>query len=207
MTLEGGAMRSFNESAVEPSARADGENESDVLPRPSSVHDRFLHFVDVALRKARPFAADVDPVVIKLSLLLRKVAQLMSEDANWMVHRPAGWTQASYRICFTLWVSGPMPPHKVAESTNMSRASISAGMKRIFEAGLITKEPHKDDLRSTVLKLTDKGGHAVESTYLAHLGLETEWFGPLTDAERLVLFMLLEKMLAGEEAEKADNRR
>jgi DNA-binding MarR family transcriptional regulator len=200
-------MRSFNGSAVETPARADGDLETDIRPRPRSVHDRFLHFVDVALRKARPVAADIDPMVIKLSLLLRKVAELMSDDANWMVHRPAGWTQASYRICFTLWVSGPMPPHKVAESTNMSRASISAGMKRIFEAGLIIKEPHKDDLRSTVLKLTDKGRNAVESTYLAHLGLETNWFDPLTDAERLVLFMLLEKMLSGEEAERADNRR
>jgi hypothetical protein len=49
---------------------------------------------------------------------------------------------------------------------------------------------------------TDKGRNAVESTYLAHLGLETNWFSPLTDAERLVLFMLLEKMLPGEEAER-----
>ncbi|MQA08924.1 MAG: MarR family transcriptional regulator [Pseudonocardiaceae bacterium] len=200
-------MSSVNEAAVDPAALSDQDEEMDILPPPGSVHDRFLHFVDAALHKAGAIAGDTDPMVIKLSLLLRKVAQLMSDDAHWTVHRPAGWTQASYRICFALWVSGPLPPNKVAQSTNMSRASISAGMKKIFEAGLITKEPSKDDLRSTVLKLTDKGKHAVESTYLAHLGLESNWFGPLTDVERRLLFMLLEKMLSGEEAAIADGWR
>lgn len=159
--------------------------------------DRFRKFVDAAVERATSVLEFDDPMVLKLSLMLRKVTQLMAEDANRKVHQPEGWTQANFRICFALWVSGPMPPHQISTVSNMSRATVSAAIKKILEDGLISKEPSTVDQRSTVLRLTPAGEEAVIRTYQSHIGLEHEWLQPLTNTERLLLFMLLEKLLDG----------
>lgn len=165
--------------------------------RRETTGDRFRKFVDAAVERAAPILDFEDPMVLKLSLMLRKVTQLMADDANRKVHQPEGWTQANFRICFALWVSGPMPPHQIAAVSNMSRATVSAAIKKILEDGLISKEPSTVDQRSTVLRLTPAGEEAVIRTYRSHIGLEHEWLQPLTDTERLLLFMLLEKLLDG----------
>jgi DNA-binding MarR family transcriptional regulator len=165
--------------------------------RRQTTGDRFRNFVDAAVGRATPILDFEDPMVLKLSLMLRKVTQLMAEDANRKVHQPEGWTQANFRICFALWVSGPMPPHQIAAVSNMSRATVSAAIKKILEDGLITKEPSPVDQRSTVLRLTPAGEDAVVRTYQSHIGLEHEWLQPLTSTERLLLYMLLEKLLDG----------
>ncbi|GAA3677095.1 hypothetical protein GCM10023081_14240 [Arthrobacter ginkgonis] len=170
--------------------------------RRETTGDRFSKFVEAAVERAAPVVDVEDPMVLKLSLMLRKVTQLMADDANRQVHQPEGWTQANFRICFALWVSGPMPPHQIAAAANMSRATVSAAIKKIIEGGLISKEPSTVDQRSTVLRLTPAGEEAVVRTYRSHIGLEHEWLQPLTDTERLLLFMLLEKLLNGPAAQE-----
>ncbi|GAA1348942.1 MarR family transcriptional regulator [Arthrobacter koreensis] len=158
---------------------------------------RFESFVDAAVTRAESTLEFEDPMVLKLSLMLRKVNQLMTDDANRQVHQAEGWTQASFRVCFGLWVAGPMPPHLIAATTNMSRASVSAAIKKIEEDGLISREPSPVDQRSTVLRLTDAGEQAVIRTYQSHIALEHHWLEPLNETERLMLFLLLRKLLTG----------
>lgn len=123
------------------------------------------------------------------------MSQAMQDDADRRVHKPAGWAQASFRLCFALWTLGPLPPHRISSVTSMSRATISSALKKVLDDGLITKEPSKEDQRSMVLQLTEKGENLTRETYEAHLRLEEEWFGSLTEAERLVMLMLMEKIL------------
>lgn len=165
--------------------------------RRETTGDRFRKFVEAAVERATATVKFEDPMVLQLSLMLRKVTQLMADDANRKVHQPEGWTQANFRICFALWVSGPMPPHQIASVSNMSRATVSAAIKKILDDGLVSKEPSTVDQRSTVLRLTPAGEAAVIRTYQSHIGLEHEWLQPLTNTERLLLFMLLEKLLDG----------
>ena len=163
---------------------------------------RFESFVDAAVTRAESTLEFEDPMVLRLSLMLRKVTQLMSEDANRQVHQAEGWTQASFRVCFGLWVAGPMAPHQIAATSNMSRASVSAAIKRIEEEGLISREPSTVDQRSTVLRLTEAGERAVVRTYESHIALEHNWLEPLNETERLLLFMLLRKLLGGPAAQE-----
>lgn len=164
--------------------------------------ERFKTFVDSAVERAESILEFDDPMVLKLSLMLRKVNQLMADDANRQVHQVEGWTQASFRVCFGLWVAGPMPPHQIASAANMSRATVSAAIKKIEEEGLISREPSTVDQRSTVLRLTPAGEAAVVRTYQSHIRLEHDWLQPLTDTERLLLFMLLGKLLDGPAAQE-----
>lgn len=164
--------------------------------------ERFQRFVDAAVTRAESTLEIEDPQVLQLSLMLRKVNQLMADDANRQVYQPEGWTHASFRICFGLWVAGPMAPHQIASTSNMSRATVSAGIKKIEEDGLISREPSTVDQRSTVVRLTPAGEEAVLRSYQAHIGLEHHWLTPLADTERLLLIMLLRKLLNGPAAQE-----
>lgn len=163
--------------------------------------ERFQRFVDAAVERAGSTLRFEDPRVLQLSLMLRKVNQLMADDATRNVYQSEGWTHASFRICFGLWVAGPMAPHQIASTSNMSRATVSAGIKKIEEEGLISREPSTVDQRSTVVRLTPAGEEAVMRSYQAHIGLEHDWLTPLTDTERLLLVMLLQKLLDGPAAQ------
>ena len=170
--------------------------------RHQTTGERFRIFVDSAVARAESALEFDDSMVLRLSLMLRKVSQLMADDANRKVHQVEGWTQASFRVCFGLWVVGPMPPHQIASASNMSRATVSAALKKIEEEGLISREPSAVDQRSTVLRLTPAGEAAVVRTYQSHIGLEHDWLQPLTQTERLLLFMLLGKLLDGPAAQE-----
>lgn len=158
-------------------------------------NDRFRTFVETASQKAKELDTGHDPIIAQLSLVARKMSQLMQDDADRRVHKPAGWAQSSFRVCFALWTMGPLPPHRISAVTNMSRASVSAALKKILDDGLVTKEPSVDDQRSLLLQLTPKGEKLTHETYEAHLGLEAEWFGSLTEAERMVMLILMQKIL------------
>jgi DNA-binding MarR family transcriptional regulator len=111
------------------------------------------------------------------------------------VYRPAGWSHAGFRICIALWVMGPIPSHQVTAMTNMGRATVSAALKRISEEGLVTKEPSTDDARSVMVRLTPEGERAIRESYAWHLQIEHEWFDVLTEIEKQVLLMLLDKLM------------
>ncbi|GAA4430900.1 hypothetical protein GCM10023169_34800 [Georgenia halophila] len=155
----------------------------------------FKSFVDSVTDKVADEGIDTEGVIPRLSLMTRKLNQLMADDAAQRVYRPGGWSHASFRICVSLWVMGPLPSHRVASMTNMSRATVSAALKKILEDELITKEPSTEDLRSVVVRLTPRGEKLIRESYQWHLEVENEWFGALTEAERHILLMLLEKIM------------
>jgi|SRR5690625_21141 len=159
------------------------------------VGDRFHTFVESAVERASQVLDFDDPMVLRLSLMLRKVNQLMADDANRKIHVPDGWTQTSFRVCFALWVSGSLPPHRISAATNLSRATVSAAIKKVEKDGLVVRKQSAVDQRSTVLSLTQEGETAIVRSYDSHIELEHQWFQPLTDTERLLLFSLLDKLL------------
>lgn len=156
---------------------------------------RFQAFVESAVTKASESFEIDDPMVLKLSLMLRKVNQLNTEDANRKIYIPDGWTTSSFRVCFALWVAGSLPPHRISQATNLSRATVSAVVKKVEKEGLVERKRSEIDQRSTVLSLTEEGHAAISRSYQSHIHLEHEWFAALTDIERLLLFSLLQKLL------------
>ena len=172
---------------------------TDSSPEPEEetpVRPPFYSFVDgVAEVVSREDVAS-DSVTPRLSLMMRRVNQLMSDDATRRVYRPHGWSHAGFRICIALWVMGPMASHRVTAMTNMGRATVSAALKRISDEGLVIKEPSPDDLRSVHVRLTPLGEEKIRESYAVHLAGEHEWLDAMTLAEKHMLLMLLEKLAA-----------
>ncbi|GGA75064.1 hypothetical protein GCM10011490_27250 [Pseudoclavibacter endophyticus] len=163
---------------------------------PGGLGQQFPTFADLVAVKAIEEGIEVDPLTPKLSLLARRLGQTMLDDSHREVYKPAGWSHASYRICITLWVMGPLPSHRVTAMTNMSRATVSAALKRSVDDGLVTKEASTDDARSVTVELTPLGEAKIRQSYTEHLAFEREWFNALTDIEKQLLVLLIEKLLA-----------
>src|SRR5690606_13085896 len=101
----------------------DAPAEEELPPRPP-----FRSFVDRVADKVDEEGIDDDLVIPRLSLMMRKLNQLMTDDATQQVYRPAGWSHAGFRICIALWVMGPMASNQVTAMTNMGRATVSAAL-------------------------------------------------------------------------------
>lgn len=162
---------------------------------PGGLGHEFPSFADRVAAKALESGVESDPLTPKLSLLARRIGQTMLDDSFREVYKPAGWSHASYRICITLWVMGPLPSHRVTAMTNMSRATVSAALKRSVDDGLVTKEASTDDARSVTVGLTPLGEEKIRDSYSKHLTYERRWFEALTDIEKQLLIMLIEKLL------------
>lgn len=163
---------------------------------PAGLGRKFSSFADLVAARAIHEGLIEDPTTPRLSLLARRLGQEMIDDSASLVYKPAGWSHASYRICITLWVMGPLPSHRVTSMTNMSRATVSAALKRLDEEGLITKTASEVDARSVTVSLTPAGENQIRTSFAAHMRYEDSWFAALTDIEKQLLIMLIEKLLA-----------
>jgi len=187
------------------SPRSAKDTDSQLVPGKKIAHsgrsgERFAHFVDKALARAEQEMEVQQPNTLRLSLMLRKISQMMSDEYTQTIYQPEGWTQTSFRVCFGLWISGPMPQHQISSDTNMSRATVSAALKNLEQTGFIERKQSDADQRSSIVSLTAKGTETIIRSYRQHLELELEWFDPLTDIERLLLLSLLNKILHGPSA-------
>jgi len=157
----------------------------------------FLRFVETAEERARAELVDYGGnSVVALSLLMRRVNKLMAVDAEQVILGPHNLTWASFRVCFALWVAGPQEPHRVAISTSMSRASVSAARKALVDKGYVTTASSPSDLRSIVMSLTPEGYRQITEIYQRHLQLTAEWLEPLSPPEQQILLGLLGKIMA-----------
>ena len=58
----------------------------------------------------------IDRQAMQLILLLHRVTNVVVYDLESRVHRPAGWSWSAFRAVFTLWISGPLEPSRLAET-------------------------------------------------------------------------------------------
>jgi DNA-binding MarR family transcriptional regulator len=77
----------------------------------------------------------------------------------------------------------------------MSRAAVSNLGKTLSADGLLVRTPAARDGRSVLLSLTVEGEREMVEMFAAHNEREQEWAGVLSDAERRILVMLLDKLI------------
>lgn len=129
-------------------------------------------------------------------LSLNRAAGAITYDLESIIHRPRLGSWAAYTLLFVLWNAGPMPSHRLAELSNMSRAAVSNMTKTLFAKGYIVKKPHSRDGRAITLHLTDSGTEAIEESFAEEIGREREWMSALTDIEQQLLIQLLDKLIS-----------
>ena len=109
---------------VTPPTTLDPARLDAAAPALNDGHDEALAFVTRALDETPRRIDGVDRASMELILLLHRVTNVVVYDLESRVHRPAGWSWAAFRAVFTLWISGPLEPSRLAETSGMcSRAA------------------------------------------------------------------------------------
>ncbi|QTQ08933.1 winged helix DNA-binding protein [Macrococcoides canis] len=83
---------------------------------------------------------------------------------------------------------------KLIYKLNREQTSISRAIKKLFESGLIKKEQSKFDMRSSVLKPTDKGLEIIKRSQEIKMKVVRNFMKELSTEESEQLIILLEKI-------------
>lgn len=129
-------------------------------------------------------------------LSLNRAAGVVTYDLESTIHRPRLGSWAAYTLLFVLWNAGPLPSHRLAELSNMSRAAVSNMTKTLLTKGYIEKKPHSKDGRAVTLHLTKLGTEAIEKSFAEEIRRERQWMSALTDIEQQLLIQLLDKLIS-----------
>lgn len=87
-----------------------------------------------------------------------------------------------------------MTQKKLIYKLNREQTSISRAIKKLFESGLVKKEQSKFDMRSSVLKPTDKGLEIIKKSQKIKMKVVRNFMKELSTEESEQLIMLLEKI-------------
>lgn len=156
--------------------------------------DAAVAFVGSAVDEAAERMPDIDRDAMQLVLLLHRVTNAVVYDLESTVHRPAGWSWSAFRAVFTLWISGPLEPSRLAERSGMSRQAVSSLIKTLEGDGLIVRSTAARDARSIVLSLTPAGEARIADVFRDHNRRESDWAAVLDPHERGLLIGLLGKL-------------
>ncbi len=167
---------------------------------------RYTEFVDEAASRVGQEVPGSSPNIVRLGHALRRVSGSIVYDLEATVQRPAGWSWASFRVGYVLWVNGPTEPSDIAALAGISRAAASATIKTLVARRLLTRTASVKDRRSALLALTPEAHETLSAMYARHHELESRWFGTLEEHEQLILLGLLEKLRTGHAARSAARR-
>ena len=168
--------------------------------------DEALAFVDRAVDDVPDRLEGIDREAMQLILLLHRVTNVVVYDLESRVHRPAGWSWSAFRAVFTLWVSGPLEPSRLAEMSGMSRQAVSSLVKTLEADGLIARTAAENDARSVVLSLTPTGTRKVMQVFREHNLRESDWAAMLDPDERDTMIRLLGKLAHAGQQEWVSHR-
>jgi DNA-binding MarR family transcriptional regulator len=168
--------------------------------------DPALAFVARAVETTSARLDGIDRQSMELVLLLHRVTNTVVYDIESTVHRPGGWSWSAFRAVFTLWISGPLEPSRLAELSGMSRQAVSALVKTLEADGLIARRAATNDARSIVLTLTPSGEVRIRTVFAEHNRREADWAAALEPDERDTMIRLLAKLADAGQQEWVNHR-
>ncbi|HEY5854876.1 MAG TPA: MarR family transcriptional regulator [Aldersonia sp.] len=136
------------------------------------------------------------PAATEVLLTLNRASSVVTYDLESSIHRPKGWSWASFRLMYVVWLVGPIESKQAAELSGSSRAAISNLTKPLVADGLLQRTPDPVDGRSVRLSLTDAGAARMKELFAVQNEREQAWVNVLTEAEQRILVLLLNKLIA-----------
>lgn len=135
----------------------------------------------------------IDLDAMQLVLMLYRVTNAIVYDIESTVHRPAGWSWSAFRLCFTLWVDGPLPLHAAARRTGMSKPAVLALSRTLEKDGYLVRAGDRG--RSRTLGLTPAGSRQLETVLGEHNRREQRWASALSRDELASAVRLLRTLV------------
>jgi DNA-binding MarR family transcriptional regulator len=122
-------------------------------------------FEEAARDKVADEIPGADLGVFAATFDLIRLSTRVMHDLESSVHRPAGWSYAGFRVMFTVWVAGSLPPMDIAHLSGLSRAAVSSVVNTLERDGLVTRSRESDDRRVVTVRLTEEGERRLAETY------------------------------------------
>lgn len=97
-------------------------------------------------------------------------------------------------VLFELWKKDGLRQIDLAKQLDLSPPTVNKMLKGLIDVNLVTRSRLDDDARSTRIFLTDQGVAMREEVETQWHELEETCLTGLTEAERLILFELLNKL-------------
>jgi DNA-binding MarR family transcriptional regulator len=116
---------------------------------------------------------------------------------------------AGFDVLSTLLRVGPpysLSPGDLMASTMVTSGTMTHRIDQLERAGFVVRRANRDDGRSVLIALTDRGRKLIEQALVAHVETQAHLIDTLTPAEQDTLAALLKKMLAEFEAPKTGKR-
>ena len=128
-------------------------------------------------------------------------------EASWLIGREHlapvfmrfGLQQGEFDVLATLRRSGApfaLTPTALFEATMVTSGAMTARLDRLEKSGLVAREPHPQDRRGIIVRLTGSGRDLIDAAVTAHVDNEHRILAGLSPADRDALAQLLEKLLA-----------
>lgn len=99
-----------------------------------------------------------------------------------------------WRVMAVLGRYPDLSASEVAQRTAMDKVAVSRAVASLLEAGRIEREPHGDDRRRSVLRLSDAGQAIYREVAPLALAFERRLLAGMDAAERDLLFRLLDRL-------------
>lgn len=115
-----------------------------------------------------------------LSNLFRAANAVRTELTN-RVLRQHDMTWTGFVVLWVVWIWDGMETRHVADSADISKATLTGVVKTLEARGLILREGDEHDRRLVRLRLTDEGVRLMEKIYPEFNAVESEIIGQLSD--------------------------
>lgn len=107
---------------------------------------------------------------------------------------PLGLSNSKAMFLFCIWDHKQMSQVEICRDLEMDKSTVAKMLVRLEKDGMITKAVNPDDVRSFLVKLTDKANAVVPEAKKIVSGWLDEVTTCLTDLEKRNFFELLEKV-------------
>jgi DNA-binding MarR family transcriptional regulator len=140
---------------------------------------------------------DLDFTAMALVLRLGTIAKVGVERTEQAL-APLGITVGEFDVLATIrrhGVGSELTPSTLAELTLISQSGLTNRIKRLTDAGLLTRRVNESDKRSFALRLTPKGVKIVDKGIAIVAALDTEFMKVLSRTSASSLKKTLDELL------------
>jgi DNA-binding MarR family transcriptional regulator len=149
-------------------------------------------------RAARPAADDrLDESTLRhiLGYRLAQASIVVRQVYHEHIGEPMNLRTVEFSLLMLLAANRDVTPTQLARTLSLSAPNLTQLLDRLAERGLLAREPSPHDRRAQHIRLTRTGQALARRAHEASLGMEAEALAHFSDAERAMLFELLERVV------------
>jgi MarR family transcriptional regulator, 2-MHQ and catechol-resistance regulon repressor len=145
------------------------------------------------LEKHRSRFPRFKPLNAQVLFAVRALAQRINDDTTERLAE-LGLTARQYNYLSVIYVEGSVTPNEIGTLIHTANPTVTSMLNSLEREGLITRKPHPDDARSSVVRLTARGKALYEQAFQRHHDPMEETMSALSDDERRQLVKLLVRL-------------